>query len=141
MRDPITTLSMMERILIVALTSSVREGFIPFRGYRTWYRLIGDFTPTAEGTFPLLTLHGGPGIPHDSLEPLEELAENGCPIIFYDQLGCGNSDCPDDPSLWKVNLFLGKITAVRHHLALDQIHLFGHSWGGALALHLSSYLI
>ncbi|WP_243670608.1 hypothetical protein [Methanoculleus chikugoensis] len=35
---------------------------------------------------------------HDYLEPLEALADER-PIVFYDQLGCGNSDRPGDPPL------------------------------------------
>jgi proline-specific peptidase len=111
-----------------------REGFIPFRGYRTWYHIVGDLNNTSEGIFPLLCLHGGPGIPHDSLEPLEKLAETGRPVVFYDQLGCGNSDHPDDPELWSLELFLDELVTLRRTLALDQIHLLGHSWGGVLAM-------
>lgn len=115
-------------------TLPVQEGFILFRGYRTWYRIVGDLSKSKEGMFPLLTLHGGPGATHYGLLPLEKIAESGRAVIFYDQLGCGNSDCPDDPSLWSVNLFLDELIAIRRELELEQIHLFGHSWGGMLAM-------
>ncbi|MCF7979133.1 MAG: alpha/beta fold hydrolase [Chromatiaceae bacterium] len=49
---------------------------------------------------PLLILHGGPGVPHDYLENLEALASRQQRVIFYDQLGCGRSDQPDDPARW-----------------------------------------
>jgi proline-specific peptidase len=109
----------------------MNEGYIPFHGYQTWYRIAGDLT---SDMIPLLTLHGGPGIPHDSLEPLETFAQNGRPIIFYDQLGCGKSSRPGDTSLWSVRLFIEEINTIRQALHLDQIHLFGHSWGGVLAM-------
>ncbi len=113
----------------------VSEGFVPFRGFRSWYRVVGDLAQPGPAKFPLLVLHGGPGIPHDYLEPLEELADSGRPIVFYDQLGCGNSDQPQhDPLLWSVELFLDELTTVRQELGLDHIHLFGHSWGGMLAM-------
>ena len=67
------------------------EGFIPVEGGKVWYRIAGE---TQTGV-PLLTLHGGPGYPHDYLEPLEALAAER-PVIFYDQLGCGASERPDD---------------------------------------------
>jgi proline-specific peptidase len=108
-----------------------QEGFIPFHGYRTWYRIVGDHED--EGKFPLLCLHGGPGIAHDYLEPLEAIEETGRRVIFYDQLGCGNSDRPHDPSLWNVDLFVQEVDAVREALDLQEIHLFGQSWGGFLA--------
>jgi L-proline amide hydrolase len=112
----------------------VSEGFVPFRGFRSWYRVLGDLAQPEPAKFPLLVLHGGPGIPHDYLEPLEELADTGRPIVFYDQLGCGNSDQPHDPSLWSVELFLEELTTVRQELGLGHIHLLGHSWGGMLAM-------
>ena len=107
------------------------EGFISFHGYKTWYRIVGDRED--EGKLPLLCLHGGPGTPHDYLEPLEAIAETGRRVIFYDQLGCGNSDHPHNPSLWKMELFVEEVDAIRKSLGLEDIHLLGQSWGGFLA--------
>ncbi len=112
----------------------VSEGFVPFRGFRTWYRVVGDLTQSEPAKLPLLVLHGGPGESHDYLEPLEELAGSGRPIILYDQLGGGNSDQPHDPSLWRVELFVDELATVRQELGLAHIHLLGYSWGGMLAM-------
>lgn len=109
-----------------------REGFVPFRGHRVWYQIVGD--GEAPGKLPLLTLHGGPGAAHDCLEPLAALADTGRRVIFYDQLGCGRSDQPHDPALWTIDLFLDEIGIVRRALALPDVHLFGLSWGGMLGL-------
>jgi L-proline amide hydrolase len=108
------------------------EGFIPFRGFRTWYRVAGE--REEAGKLPLLCLHGGPGGTHDYLEPLEGMAATGRRTIFYDQLGCGRSDLPGDPSLWTVELFVDEVGAVREALGLERVHLFGNSWGGMLAM-------
>lgn len=110
----------------------VTEGYVPFRDFRTWYRIVGDVT--APGKLPLLAVHGGPGVPSESLEPLASLASLGRAVVFYDQLGCGNSDQPVDPSLWSIGLFLEELAAVRAALGLDRIHLLGFSWGGILAI-------
>jgi proline-specific peptidase len=110
----------------------VPEGFVGFHGYRTWYRVVGD--GEEPGKLPLLVLHGGPGGTHDYLEPLEGMAATGRRAVFYDQLGCGRSDLPDDVSLWTVELFVDEVGAVREALGLDRIHLFGNSWGGMLAM-------
>jgi L-proline amide hydrolase len=112
------------------MTSS--EGYAPFRGYKTWYRVVGD--GEAEGKLPVLYLHGGPGGTHDYLESLEAMAATGRRAIFYDQLGCGKSDLPDDTSLWTVETFVAEVDAVRGHLGLDRLHIFGSSWGGMLAM-------
>jgi proline-specific peptidase len=108
------------------------EGYIPFRNYNVWYRIVGD--REEPGKLPLLCLHGGPGIPHDYIESLEMMAATGRRVIFYDQLGCGNSDQPHDPLLWTVDLFVDEVGVMRGALGLDRLHLFGHSWGGMLAM-------
>jgi proline-specific peptidase len=105
------------------------EGRIPFRGFETWYRDIGPDDGVA-----LLCLHGGPGSTHYYFQPLERLAEDGRRVVVYDQLGCGNSDRPDDPDLWTVELFRSEVQAVRDALGLDRIHLLGTSWGSMLAI-------
>jgi proline-specific peptidase len=110
----------------------VNEGFVPFRGYRTWYRVVGD--EEAQGKLPVVVLHGGPGGTHDYLEPLEALADTGRRVVFYDQLGCGKSDLPEDESLWVVETFVEELDVIRRELGLDRIHLFGNSWGGMLAM-------
>jgi proline-specific peptidase len=55
-------------------------------------------------------------------------------VVFYDQLGSGESDRPDDTSLWTVETFVEQLESVRDGLGLDRIHLAGSSWGGMLAL-------
>jgi pimeloyl-ACP methyl ester carboxylesterase len=106
------------------------EGYVPFHGYRTWYRIVGEPAP---GTFPLLCLHGGPGSSHYYFTRIEALADEGRQIVLYDQLGCGESDRPDDDSLWTVDHFVSEVQAVRDALGLDRVHLLGTSWGGMLA--------
>jgi L-proline amide hydrolase len=108
------------------------EGFVSFRGFKTWYRIVGEHEDA--GKLPVLCLHGGPGATHDYLEPLEAIAETGRRAIFYDQIGCGRSDLPDDPSLWVVETFVDEVGQVREQLGLDRLHLFGSSWGGMLAM-------
>jgi len=107
------------------------EGYVPFRGYKTWYRVVGEGED--EGKFPVLLLHGGPGGTHDYIESLEALAETGRRAVLYDQLGCGKSDRADE-SLWTVETYMDEVGVVRRELGLDRIHLFGNSWGGMLAM-------
>jgi L-proline amide hydrolase len=105
------------------------EGYVDFRGYRTWYRATGDLD---SGATPLLALHGGPGSTHHYFAPLERLADER-PVVVYDQIGCGSSDRPTDIE-WSVDVFRNEVVAVREQLGLDRIHLLGTSWGGMLAL-------
>jgi L-proline amide hydrolase len=108
--------------------AAATEGFVEYRGYRTWYRLVGD---RDSGAVPVLALHGGPGSTHNYFGPLEGLAEER-PVVLYDQIGCGRSDRPRDIE-WSVDVFRDEVVAVREQLGLDRIHLLGTSWGGMLA--------
>ena len=105
-----------------------REGYVDFRGYRTWYRFVGDLNTAVT---PLLALHGGPGSTHNYFAPLEGLAAER-PVVLYDQIGCGKSDRTEDVE-WSVEVFRDEVAAVRDQLGLERIHLLGTSWGGMLA--------
>ena len=55
----------------------VREGSVKVPGGNIWYRIVG----AGKKGVPLLTVHGGPGAPHQYLKPLQALA-NQRPVIF-----------------------------------------------------------
>jgi proline iminopeptidase len=97
--------------------------------YKVWTKRIGS------GPVKVLLLHGGPGFPHDYLEAMESfLPQAGIEMYYYDQLGVGNSDGPDDPALWTLPRYLTEVEEVRQGLGLDHFVLYGHSWGGILAM-------
>ena len=110
----------------------VTEGHIPFRGHQTWYRVTGEL---GSGKFPVVTLHGGPGAAHNYLTTYGRLAERGCAVIHYDQLGCGRSThLPSAPTqFWTPRLFLDELENLTRHLGIaDAYQLVGRSWGGML---------
>ena len=104
------------------------EGYVEVTGGKVWYKIVGSGTAT-----PLLLLHAGPGAPSSYLKPLEQLADER-PIIFYDQLGSGNSDRPSDQTLWRIERFVEELAQLRNALGLKQVHILGHSWGTMLAV-------
>jgi proline-specific peptidase len=110
------------------MAQPTREGYVAIPGGQVWYKVVGS-----GNAVPLLTLHGGPGSGHDYLEPLEALASDR-PVVFFDQLGCGKSDQPDDVTLWRIERFVQEVAAVRKALDLERVHLWGHSWGGWLTI-------
>jgi proline iminopeptidase len=88
-----------------------------------------------SGENVLFLLNGGPGLPCDYLrEPHAQLSEKGFRVVIYDQLGCGKSDKPKDPSLWTIARYVEEVEVVRKALNLGKIHLLGHSWGGWLGI-------
>jgi len=115
------------------MTQPTTEGYIPFKGYKTWYKIVGE--KEEPGKLPLLLLHGGPGACHDYLWSLAAMADTGRRVIFYDQIGCGLSQIGESkPEMWTVDLYVEEVDAVRQALGLDKIHLLGQSWGGMLAM-------
>lgn len=96
---------------------------------RTWYQVVQG--PDSSG-FPLVVLHGGPGAPHDYLQPLADLADRR-PVIFYDQLGCGRSDRPSDFT-GSIDYFVAELHQLLDTLGLPRVHLLGQSWGTMLAV-------
>ncbi|KRM79200.1 proline iminopeptidase [Lapidilactobacillus dextrinicus DSM 20335] len=118
--------------------TKVVEGYMPFREYQTYYRIVGDANPKKA---PLVLLHGGPGSSHNYYELLDDYAEkSGRQLIMYDQVGCGKSSLPEDESVYVKETWAEELIALRKYLQLDQIHLSGQSWGGMLAMfYLTSY--
>ncbi len=90
---------------------------------------------------PRLILHTGdlvgdgdyfPNLSAEFFEPLAGLADER-PVVFYNQLGSGKSDRPDDPALWVLDRFVEEVAQVRAALSLARVHLLGQSWGTTLA--------
>ena len=103
------------------------QGVIPVPGGNVWFKRVGG-----GAGLPLLVIHGGPGLPHNYLASLERLADER-EIIFWDQLGCGNSECPSNAALWTMERSVAEMDAVVKALGLNRFHVFGNSWGGMLA--------
>jgi proline iminopeptidase len=104
----------------------------PAGQYRVWVKRVGN-----NPDLKVLLLHGGPGSTHEYLEACDSfLPAAGIEYYYYDQLGSGFSDQPDDPSLWEAGRFVDEVEQVRQALRLsrDNFVLYGHSWGGILAI-------
>lgn len=110
---------------------NIKEGYMPFKGYQTYYRIVGESAP---GKSPVILLHGGPGSTHNYFELLDRVAESGHAVISYDQLGCGLSYVEGHPELWTPETWLEELCALIDHLQLSHFHLLGQSWGGMLCL-------
>ena len=100
--------------------------------FNVWTKRIGN-----NPKIKLLLLNGGPGATHEYFECFENfLPAEGIEIIYYDQLGCGNSDNPNDVALWDLARYVEEVEQVRKALNLDasNFYMLGHSWGGILAM-------
>lgn len=100
--------------------------------FRVWTKKVGS-----NPAIKVLLLHGGPGVGHEYLEDFDSFFPNaGFEFYYYDQLGSSYSDQPDDPELWELPRFVEEVEQVRRALKLDKnnFYLYGHSWGGLLAI-------
>lgn len=112
--------------------STDRFGTVRVLGRRLYFRSLGS--PT-RGT--VLVLHGGPGLPHDYLAPIGDLASVGYRVVFYDQLGCGRSERPRGFTGYTMERAGAEVGAIRRSLRLGRVDVIGHSFGGALALQVA----
>lgn len=107
----------------------------PKGSFNVWTKRIGN-NPKVK----VLLLNGGPGATHEYFECFENfLPAEGIEFIYYDQLGCGNSDNPNDVAMWDLARYVEEVEQVRIALGLDEnnFYLLGHSWGGILAMEYS----
>ena len=100
--------------------------------FKVWTKRFGN-----NPKIKVLLLNGGPGMSHEYFECMESfLPAEGIEFIYYDQLGTGFSDNPDDVALWDLPRYVEEVEQVRQalHLNQDNFYLLGHSWGGILAM-------
>jgi proline iminopeptidase len=83
--------------------------------------------------FPLLILHGGPGMDHHMFgDYLDALAKEFL-LIFVDQRSQGKSD--ESPSeTWTLKQMAKDVRSLAEALKLDQYAVLGHSYGAFVAL-------
>ena len=120
-------------------TDSIQNGGVkvipittPKGTFNVWTKRIGN-----NPKIKVLLLNGGPGATHEYFECFENfLPAEGIEFIYYDQLGCGNADNPNDTTMWDLARYMEEVEQVRKALKLDNtnFYLLGHSWGGILAM-------
>lgn len=109
------------------------EGTVNILGYNLYYRKVEPATGgRVKGN--LVCLHGGPGVPHNYLLSLTDLANHGYRVIFYDQLGVGKSEMPQNKYMFSIDYGVEEVEAFRKEMDLGKINLFGSSYGGLLAI-------
>ena len=82
--------------------------------------------------YPLVLMHGGPGLDYKTLLALKPLADQFT-LVFYDHRCNGHSEGADVTTMTMDNL-TADADALRQALGFDQWALLGHSFGGNVAL-------
>lgn len=112
--------------------SKMIEITTPKGNFEVWTRRVGN-----NPDMKVLILHGGPGANHEMYEAFNSYLPGAqIEYYYYDQLGSFFSDQPQDTSLWRTGRFVDEVEQVRQALGLnsDNFYLYGHSWGGILAM-------
>jgi proline iminopeptidase len=100
--------------------------------FNVWSKRVGN-----NPRIKVLILSGGPGASSEYLECMESfLPREGIEFIYYDQLATGRSDNPKDATLFDLNRCVEEVEQVRKalNLSADNFYLYGHSWGGIVAM-------
>ena len=98
---------------------------VSVRGASLFVKVIGQ-------GYPLLLMHGGPGMDHSSLLSLQPCADRFT-LIFYDHRCNGRSEGADVASMTWENL-TADAEALRKALGFERWAILGHSFGGMVAL-------
>jgi len=118
---------------MTAYTEGTVEYVVGDQTFHTWYRLYGEITPNSR---TLIGLHGGPGIISSYLAALSDVCTATRPFLMYDQVGNGKSTrlTTQPASLFTIELFTNELANIIKKLGIVEYDLYGHSWGGILAL-------
>src|SRR5512136_3461773 len=95
-------------------------------------RGVSLFVKVMGQGYPLVLMHGGPGLDHTSLLALQPLADQFT-LVFYDHRCNGRSDGAEVSSMTFENL-TADADALRQTLGFDQWAVLGQSFGGNVAL-------
>nr|MDT0658644.1 alpha/beta hydrolase [Micromonospora sp. DSM 115978] len=102
------------------------------RRFRSWdgtelaYRLVGSGPP-------LVCVPGGPGQAVEYLGELGGLKDHRTLVLLHNR-GTGASSVPENPETYRVDRLVRDVEALRDHLRLDRMDLFGHSASGGICL-------
>jgi pimeloyl-ACP methyl ester carboxylesterase len=90
-------------------------------GYRMFVEEVGS-------GFPLVVLHGGPGLDHTMFRPWLDPLGDELRLLYVDERGQGQSERVD-PKTLSLEVFARDVDLLAEALGLDRFALLGHSFG------------
>jgi proline-specific peptidase len=97
-------------------------------GVRIFYLPVGS-----PDNYPLIVLHGGPGLDHTEMHPWLDALSDQFYLIYVDERGQGRSERVD-PSTLSLQRFAEDVTKLAQALGFERYALLGHSFGAMIAL-------
>src|SRR4051795_9356678 len=92
----------------------------------------GFFVDEVGSGFPLIVLHGGPGMDHTMFRPYLDPLGDDFRLLYVDERGQGRSDRVD-PATLSLEVFARDVDLLAEALELDSFALLGHSFGAIIA--------
>jgi proline iminopeptidase len=114
----------------VALDSkpAIKEIKIRTENVTLFVRIAGD--PSSGNV--LIGINGGPGQSSAYISNLDRLAGAEFAVVTYDQRGTGQSTEPSNG--YGLTEYAVDLETVRQAVGAKKVHIFGHSWGGIIAM-------
>src|SRR6266576_3810803 len=84
--------------------------------------------------FPLIVLHGGPGLDHSMFRPYLDPLGDDYRLLYVDERGQGRSQRVD-PATLSLEVFARDVDLLAETLELDRFALLGHSFGAIIATY------
>ena len=94
-------------------------------GYRMFVEEVG-------AGFPLIVLHGGPGLDHSTFRPWLDPLGDELRLLYVDERGQGRSERVD-PATLSLEVFARDVDLLAEALELERFALLGHSFGAIVA--------
>src|SRR5213592_4989180 len=82
--------------------------------------------------FPLIVLHGGPGLDHSMFRPYLDPLGDEYGVLYVDERGQGRSQRVD-PATLSLEVFARDVDLLAEALELPSFALLGHSFGAIIA--------
>ena len=113
---------------VPAQNNSSADGLKEINGTKLYIKTMGAGEP-------IVMVHDGPGFNHLFFLPqFKELAKH-YKLIFYDQRASGKSSAEADSNSINMATFVEDLEGIRKFFGLKKMNLFGHSWGGLIAMN------
>ena len=93
-------------------------------GYRIFVEDVGD-------GFPVILLHGGPGLDHTIFRPWLDPLPDEFRLLYVDERGQGRSDRVD-PTTLTLSVWARDVDQLAEALELERFVLLGHSFGAII---------
>lgn len=82
--------------------------------------------------FPVIVLHGGPGLDHTMFRPYLDPLADEFRLLYVDERGQGRSERVD-PETLSLDVFARDVDLIAEALGLERFALLGHSFGAIIA--------